>query len=200
MTHAENHQEAPNWLNVRQEHSCLPCWWNHYSHTVCQRPLGGWEVPAGGFAVASGCVKVQMCTCLFTNIKNTSKTVSRPIWAHEWGNMYHRSPEHLKVGMNQCLWKHHTHVCSKCVELFKDVFLNVFMKTNLSSTVLLLSDLYLIPGVTAPPTGLECDGWLNEIVIICIDQYNLLNKTQTAKMPTAVLTQAQSHKWWTNTK
>lgn len=88
-----------------------------YSHTVCQRPLGGWEVPAGGFAVVSGCLKVQMCTCLFTNIKNTP---------------------------------------------FKDFFLNVSMKTTLSTTLLPLSDLLLIPDATAPPTGLECEGSLNE--------------------------------------
>lgn len=34
-----------------------------------------------------------MCTCLFTNIKNTSKTVTRPIRVPEWGNLGHRSPD-----------------------------------------------------------------------------------------------------------
>lgn len=168
-----------------------------YSHTFCQGPLGGWELPAGG------CVKVQMCTCLFTNIKNTSKTVSCPIWVHEWGNTRHRSPDDLKVGMNQCLWKHHMHACSKCVELFKDFFRNVSMKTNLSTTLLSLSDLHLMADVTAPPTALECEGSLNEwnrYHLHQLNQYNLLNKTQTTKMPTAVLTQAQSHKWWTDAK
>lgn len=200
VTHAEHH-EAPHWLNVRQERRCLPAGgltaglFPHFLPAATTW-YGGLEVPA------AGCVKVQTCTCLFTNIKNTSKTASRPIWVHEWGSMHHRSPDDWKVGMNQCLWKHHTHVCSKCVELLKDFFLNVSMQIKSNQSNHEDKPLYypFSPHVIAPPTALESEIEWNRDHLHRLNRYNLLNKSQTAKKPTAVLTQDQSHKWRTDTK